>query len=77
MMIDTAAHPGDDIMDVNQQIISNMLDIIKRLAQDPEAEIAPIVQTIQYQSNIRNARIKRKRLVARNACERFERKEVG
>ena len=62
------------IAEANAQIVRNMTDVADRLASDPEAEIGAIVQTILCQSVSRSTRIKEKRKLTRDLCDRYDRK---
>jgi hypothetical protein len=70
------ARRDEMIAEANQRIIGNMLDVIKRLAQNPDGEIEPIISLIQSQSVSRSENIKAKKLLVRDECEKFARREV-
>lgn len=60
------------IRETNQRLLNCCTDIIRKLAMDPEAEIAPLLGLMMRHDDSRRTIMREKRRITRNACDKFE-----
>lgn len=60
------------ITEANQRLLNCCAELIRKLAQDPEAEISPTIGLMIRHDESRRTIIREKRKQLRNACDRFD-----
>ena len=65
---------NNQIAETNQRILGCCTELIRKLDQDPEAQISDVISHMHNVSTSRSTQIREKYRCARNICDRYERR---